>query len=55
VLDGLQSLLDQSLLQHGEGPEGELRFTMLETIHEYAWEQMERSGEAEAMQRAHLR
>src|SRR5207249_4728926 len=40
VLDGLESLVDQNLLrQEAEGPEP--RFTMLETIREYALEQLE--------------
>jgi predicted ATPase len=36
VLDGIQSLLDKSLLYRDEGAEGEPRFLMLETIWEYA-------------------
>jgi predicted ATPase/class 3 adenylate cyclase len=56
VLDGVQSLLDKSLLQlrAGErGGDGEPRFWMLETIHEYAREKLEESGEAEALYREH--
>ena len=58
VLETLASLVDNSLLvsrsetparREYEGP----RFTMLETIREYAAERLESSGEAEEMHRAH--
>jgi len=39
MLDALQSLLDKSLITSAEG-DGEPRFTMLETIREYALEQL---------------
>ena len=52
-LDGISSLLDKSLLRQEKGPEGEPRFVMLETIHEYARERLEASGEAEATRRLH--
>jgi predicted ATPase/DNA-binding SARP family transcriptional activator len=39
-LDALASLVDKSLLRHQGG-----RYSMLETIHEYALEQSERSGD----------
>lgn len=55
VLDGLSALIDQSLLQQHEQEDGEPRFVLLETIREYAWEQLVESGEAEATQRAHAR
>jgi predicted ATPase/DNA-binding CsgD family transcriptional regulator len=53
VLDGLASLLNKNLLRQEEGPEGEPRFTMLETIHEYALERLREGGEAEDMHRRH--
>src|SRR5829696_7164873 len=53
TLDGVSSLLDKSLLRQEEGPEGEPRFVMLETIHEYARERLEASGEAEETRRLH--
>jgi predicted ATPase/class 3 adenylate cyclase len=53
TLEGVSSLLDKSLLRQEEGPEGEPRFVMLETIHEYAREMLERSGEAEETRRLH--
>src|SRR5918994_5071563 len=55
ALEGVSSLLDKSLLRQEEGPEGEPRFVMLETIHEYARERLQESGEAEEVGRAHTR
>jgi predicted ATPase/DNA-binding SARP family transcriptional activator len=61
VLDGVASLLDQSLLRQVEsegytaGWGGEPRFVMLETIREFGLEQLEQNGEAEAIQRQHAR
>ena len=53
VLNGLASLVDKSLLQRGEGINGEPRFTMLETIREYALERLLASGEADSVRRRH--
>ncbi len=53
VLDGVSSLVDNSLLLRREGAEGEARFLMLETIREYGLERLEASGEAEAVRRCH--
>lgn len=53
VLDGLTSLLDNSLLQQREVEGGEPRLAMLETIREYALDCLELSGEAEVTRRAH--
>jgi predicted ATPase/class 3 adenylate cyclase/DNA-binding CsgD family transcriptional regulator len=53
VLEGASSLLDKSLLRQEEGPESEPRFSMLETIGEYAQERLEASGEAEEIRRLH--
>jgi predicted ATPase/class 3 adenylate cyclase len=56
VLEGVSSLVDKSLLRQVEGAAGdtgEPRFTMLETIHEYAQEKLEESGEAEEIGRRH--
>jgi predicted ATPase/DNA-binding CsgD family transcriptional regulator len=44
VLDRLQSLVDKSLLQREQLLGGEIRFRMLETIREYAYEQLARTG-----------
>ena len=53
ILEGASSLLDKSLLRQEEGAEGEPRFVMLETIHEYARERLDESGEAEEIRRLH--
>ncbi|MCC6170273.1 MAG: tetratricopeptide repeat protein [Caldilineaceae bacterium] len=53
VLAGVTTLLDQNLVRQVEGPDGEARFTMLETIREYALEQLIASGEKEAIGRRH--
>jgi predicted ATPase len=53
VLEQLAQLLDKSLVQPQQGVGGEPRFTMLETIHEYAQEQLEASGEAATVQERH--
>jgi predicted ATPase/class 3 adenylate cyclase len=53
ALEGVSSLLDKSLLRQEEELEGEPRFVMLETIHEYARERLEASGEAEEVRRLH--
>ena len=47
-LDTLQSLVEKSLLRQSEG-----RFSMLQTIREYAGERFEESGEADEVRRAH--
>ncbi|MCW5853217.1 MAG: tetratricopeptide repeat protein, partial [Anaerolineae bacterium] len=52
VLDGLASLVDKSLLRQVEGPGGEPRFAMLETLREYALERLRESGEEPAVRRA---
>ena len=53
VLDGVQSLLDKSLIQQREGSGGEPRFWMLETIQEFAREKLQESGEEEELRRTH--
>jgi predicted ATPase/class 3 adenylate cyclase/DNA-binding XRE family transcriptional regulator len=53
VVDGIAALLDQSMVRQEEGLEGEPRFTMLETLREYAVERLEASGEAEPLRRRH--
>jgi predicted ATPase len=52
VLDGLTALVDQSLVQEGEGS-GAPRCALLDTIREYARERLAASGEAPTVQRAH--
>jgi predicted ATPase/DNA-binding CsgD family transcriptional regulator len=53
VLDGLASLVDQSLLRQEAGPGGELRFRMLETVREYGLEQLAASGEGNEFRARH--
>ena len=52
-LDTLASLLDKSLLRRRTGSLGEERYWMLETIREFAHEQLHASSEAEQVQRRH--
>ena len=53
VLDILTALVDQSLVQRVEDVNGEPRFTMLETIREYAHEQLDASGELIDLRQRH--
>ncbi|HET6447423.1 MAG TPA: LuxR C-terminal-related transcriptional regulator, partial [candidate division Zixibacteria bacterium] len=53
-MDGLESLFNKSFLNQKEGPGGELRFTILETIQEFAREQLSLSGEEELIRNRHL-
>jgi predicted ATPase/class 3 adenylate cyclase len=53
LLPLIEALVDKSLLRREEGPDGEPRFTMLETVGEYALERLEESGEAETIRRQH--
>jgi predicted ATPase/DNA-binding XRE family transcriptional regulator len=52
-LDGVQSLVNKSLLRRQESLDGEVRFVMLETIHEYARERLQQSGEEASIKRLH--
>jgi DNA-binding NarL/FixJ family response regulator len=53
VLEGIAALVDASLLEHVSRPAGEPRYAMLETIREYALEQLDAGGEADTARRAH--
>lgn len=53
VLDGLASLIDQSLVWRPEWPNHDARFQMLETIQEYGRERLVESGEDALVRRAH--
>jgi tetratricopeptide (TPR) repeat protein len=52
-LEGVEALLEKSLLRREEAMGEESRFVMLETVHEYSREKLEESAEAESMKRAH--
>jgi tetratricopeptide (TPR) repeat protein len=49
----LSALIDNNLLRQEEQPDGEPRFTMLETIRAYALERLEASCDQEDVQRRH--
>jgi predicted ATPase/class 3 adenylate cyclase len=53
VLDGIQSLVEKSLLREKSDPDGEPRFWMLETIQEYARNSLASAGATEEMRRRH--
>lgn len=55
VLDGIASLVDKSLLRWEEGLDGEPRYFLLETVREFAHEQLVASGEAGVAGRRHAR
>jgi predicted ATPase/class 3 adenylate cyclase len=52
VVDGLMALADQSLVR-AETVDGETRFRMLDTIREFAAEQLTAAGEREEIERRH--
>jgi predicted ATPase/DNA-binding CsgD family transcriptional regulator len=51
--EGVASLLDKSLLRQDAGPGGEPRFAMLETVREFALEQLGASGEDAVIRQRH--
>jgi tetratricopeptide (TPR) repeat protein len=53
VLDGLGSLVDNSLLRQDHPEDSEARFALLETIREYAVERLAAAGEGDALRRRH--
>jgi len=53
VVDGVESLVEKSLLRRERGATDEVRLVMLETIHEYARERLEVNGERADVERAH--
>lgn len=53
VIDGLSSLVDQNLVQATDRGTGETRFSMLQTIREFAAEMLVQSGEQPLTRRSH--
>ncbi|MEA2529090.1 MAG: hypothetical protein QOG89_734, partial [Thermomicrobiales bacterium] len=53
VLDGIADLVDESLVRQIDGPNGETRFAMFQTILEFATEQLAESGEEVDIRCAH--
>jgi predicted ATPase/DNA-binding CsgD family transcriptional regulator len=53
ALQLVTSLVEKNLLRREEGPESEPRFRMLETVREFALEQLKAFGEEDATRRAH--
>jgi tetratricopeptide (TPR) repeat protein len=53
VFECLSSLVEKSLLRQEQEVGGEPRFSMLETLREYALERLEESSEADALRRRH--
>jgi non-specific serine/threonine protein kinase len=53
ALSGIERLIDHSLVRQHEQPGGSARFGMLETIREFAFEQMCERGDSPAVQQRH--
>ncbi|TML59076.1 MAG: tetratricopeptide repeat protein [Actinobacteria bacterium] len=54
VLEGLSTLVDESLVRQRETDAGEPRFSMLEVVREYALERLSDSGDGDETRRRHL-
>jgi predicted ATPase len=53
VLDGIASLVDKSLVRQTDGPDGDIRFGLLETIREFGLERLVAAGEEAALRQLH--
>jgi predicted ATPase/DNA-binding CsgD family transcriptional regulator len=53
LLAGIESLCDKSLIRRMPAPDGDPRFTMLQTIRDFAKERLEQGGEGRATRRRH--
>lgn len=53
ILDRVASLVEHSLLREEDGPDGEPRYVMLETVREFGLEQLASAGEAAATRERH--
>jgi len=51
VLDGIESLLDKNIIQGEQGFDGEPRFVLLKTIHQYAHKRLQETGKLEDIRR----
>jgi len=54
ALDGLEALIDHSLIRRYEGPTGIPRFTMLETLREFGLDELTARGELATVVRRHV-
>jgi non-specific serine/threonine protein kinase len=54
VLDALGGLVDKCMVQAGPGPDGTMRYRLLETVRAYAVERLEDGQEARAIRDRHL-
>ncbi len=54
VVDGVEALLDHSLLRQVDGVDGESRFVLLETVRQYALERLAADGEERVIRQQHL-
>jgi non-specific serine/threonine protein kinase len=54
ALDGISRLVEKSLAQAAEGPGGEARYYLLETVRSFALEELCREDEVEAVRGRHL-
>jgi predicted ATPase len=55
TLDGLVSLVDKSLVREIDDPDGTPRFSMLDTIREFALDQLDAAEECAPLQETHAR
>lgn len=54
VVDGLDGLVNRSLISMDETPEGAVRYRLLETVRQYAGERLAAAGEEAATRNGHL-
>jgi predicted ATPase/DNA-binding CsgD family transcriptional regulator len=55
IVEGLATLVDQSIVRQVEQPDGAMRFEMLETLREFGRQQLESAGESGDTQERHAR